>query len=178
MDKKVVIFFSLFALLMIGGSLVLSLWVLPKYFRVDSRFNTLFGTAGISKQQSTGYVTSADSGSRNEMKVSWILMLTQMVGVICIVALVGMWLKKWVRQNKPVTPQGYIFKITRVTGKSAYDVFCKAAEDWPVSGEQIEQDFKRYVSDESVPYYVNDFIRKNKKHIDEMDISIYQFKRH
>ena len=55
--------------------------------------------------------------------------------------LAGMQLKKWYRENKPSTKQGYIFKITRVTGKSAYDVFCKAAEAWPVSGEQIEEDF-------------------------------------
>ena len=101
-----------------------------------------------------------------------------MIGAICIVLLVGMRLKKWFRQNKPSTIQGDIFKIAQVTGKSAYDVFCKAAEDWPVSEGQIEQDFKRYMSDESVPYYVNDFIRKNKKHIDKMRTSIFLFKKH
>ena len=74
-----------------------------------------------------------------------------------------------------MTPQGYIFKITWITGKSAYDVFCKAAEDWPVAEEQIKQDFRRYLSDDRVPYYVNDFIRKNKKHIDEIRTSIFQF---
>jgi hypothetical protein len=99
-----------------------------------------------------------------------------MIGAICIVLLVGMRLKKWFWQNKPLTIQGYIFKITQVTGKSPYDVFCKAAEDWPVSEEQIEQDFKKYMSDESVPYYVNDFIRKNKKHLDKMRTSIFMFK--
>ena len=178
MDKKVVIFFSLFALLMIGGSLVLSLWVFPKYFMIDGRFNSPFQNAGLIKPQSTGFATSADHDQKYQIKLNWILMTTQMVGVICIVLLVGMRLKKWLRLNKPVTAQGYIFKITRITGKSAYNVFCKAAEDWPVSKEQIEQDFKRYLSNESVPYYVNDFIRKNKKHIDELDISIFQFIRH
>ena len=121
-------------------------------------------------------VTSIDRGPRKEMKAGWILMITQMIGAICIVLLAGMRLKKWFRENKPSTIQGYIFKITRVTGKSAYDVFCKAAEDWPVSREQIEEDFKRFVSDDSVPYYVNDFIRKNKKHIDEMRTSIFMFR--
>ena len=99
-----------------------------------------------------------------------------MIGTICIVLLAGMRIKKWFIENKPSTPQGYIFKITRITGKSAYDLFCKAAEDWPVSEEQIEADFKKFVSDDSIPYYVNDFIRKNKKHIDEMRTSIFMFR--
>ncbi len=133
MDKKVVIFFSLFALLMIGGSLVISIWVIPKYFRTPSPIDTPFSNAGNIEPQSTEFVTTADRGQRIETRLNWILMLTQMVGVICIVMLVGMRLKKWFRQNKPDTIQGYIFKITRLTGKSAHDLFCKAAEDWPVS---------------------------------------------
>ena len=126
--------------------------------------------------ESEKVVTSNDRGLGKEMKVGWILIVTQMIGTICIVLLVGMRLKKWFRQNRPLTIQGYIFKITQVTGKSAYDVFCKAAEDWPVSEEQIELDFKRFMLDDSVPYYVNDFIRKNKKHIDKMRTSIFLFK--
>ncbi len=42
--------------------------------------------------------------------------------------------------------------------------------------EQIEEDFKKFVSDDCIPYYVNDFIRKNKKHIDEMRTSIFMFR--
>ena len=38
----------------------------------------------------------------------------------------------------------YLYKISRVTGHSEYDVFCKSAEDWPVarvSKEKIDADF-------------------------------------
>ena len=166
------IFFSLFALFMIGGSLVLCLWVFPNYLIYDRQQ----GTAGMIQPESEKVATSIDKSPPKEMNVGWILMISQMIGAICIVLLVGMRLKKWFRENKPSTPQGYIFKITRITGKSAYDVFCKAAEDWPVSEEQIEEDFKKFVSDDCIPYYVNDFIRKNKKHIDEMRTSIFMFR--
>jgi hypothetical protein len=47
------------------------------------------------------------------------------------------------------------------------------AQGWPVSQQQIEQDFKRYVSNESIPYYVNDFVRKNKKHVDKLRNSLF-----
>ncbi len=163
MDKKVVIFFSLLVLLIIGGSFVICLWLIPR---------DLIAQTGMAR---AGMVTAKDFTSVDHGLS--ILMITQMIGTICIVLLVGMRLKKWFGENRQSTIQGYICKITRVTGKSAYDVFCKAAEDWPVSEGQIEQDFKRYMlNDESIPYYVNDFIRKNKKHLDKMRISIFMFK--
>jgi hypothetical protein len=66
----------------------------------------------------------------------------------------------------------YLYKIARLTGKSEYHVFCKSAEDWPVSQARIEQDFKRYLCHQSTAHYVNDFVRKNKKHIGELHIPL------
>ena len=174
MDKKVVIFYSLFALLMIGGSLVLCLWVLPKYLIPYYPYDDPNSRAGMIKPQSTKDISSAAHNPRNDIKLG--LIITQLLigtGAICIVMLVGIRLKKRYSQGQPINMQSYLFKISRLTGKSEYDIFCKAAEDWQVSGEQIDQDFNRYVSDQSIPYYVNDFVRKNKKHIDELRISIF-----
>jgi hypothetical protein len=67
----------------------------------------------------------------------------------------------------------YLYKISRVTGHSEYDVFCKSAEDWPVarvSKEKIDADFKNYLSRNAVPPYVNHFVRQNKHHIDELHL--------
>jgi len=79
-------------------------------------------------------------------------------------------LPKKLKEDRPLPMEYYLFKIARVTGNSEYDVFCKSAEDWPVSQSRIEQDFKRYLCNQSVPYYVQNFVRKNKKHIDELHI--------
>ena len=75
--------------------------------------------------------------------------------------------------DKAVTMESYIFKIARVTGNSEYDVFCKSAERWSISHEGIKQDFKAYLSHQSVPYYVTDFVRKNQKHIDELHMPLF-----
>ena len=67
----------------------------------------------------------------------------------------------------------YLYKISRVTGHSEYDVFCKSAEDWPVariSKEKIDADFKSYLGHNAVPPYVNHFVRQNKHHIDELHL--------
>ncbi len=112
------IFFYLFALFMMAY-LVLCLWVFPNYLIYDRQQ----GTAGMIQPESEKVATSIDKSPPKEMNVGWILMISQMIGAICIVLLVGMRLKKWFRENKPSTPQGYIFKITRITGKSAYEAF-------------------------------------------------------
>ena len=168
------IFFSLFALVMIGGSFAVSFWIIHQNRNADPPF---WGPhqAEMIQPEPEKDATGGDRDPRNDRKISWVLIITQMIGAICIVLLVGIRLKKKFIQGKPLTVPGYIFKITRLTDKSEHDVFFKAAEDWPVSKEQIEQDYKRFMLEERVPYYVNDFIRKNKKHIDQLPISIFQF---
>lgn len=54
------------------------------------------------------------------------------------------------------------------TGISAYDTFCKSAVEWRVPADRIELDFRRYLSSQSIPFYVKDFIRKSQDRIDEL----------
>jgi hypothetical protein len=82
-------------------------------------------------------------------------------------------LKKTIIRDRPDTIEDQLYKIARVTGKSEYDVFCKSAESWPIPSDKIEQDFKAYLLHQSVPYYVVDFVRKNKKHIDELRLPLF-----
>ena len=172
MDKKMMIIFTLFALVMLGGSLALSYWVLPKYatyFNLDIR-------TGRVKTQPTEEVSIKNQSSRNDIKLNGIFIIIQsaiVVGAIYIIIFVGVRLRRKYGGDRPINMQNYLFKISRLTGKSEYDIFCKAAEEWPVSKEQVEQDFNRYLYDVSIPYYVNDFVRKNKKHIDELRVSIF-----
>ena len=74
------------------------------------------------------------------------------------------------RQDSSLSMEDYLFKISRITGHSEYDVFFKSAEDWPVSKEKIEQDFSNYLQHRNIPHYVNDYVRRNKKDIDELHL--------
>ena len=172
MDKKVVIFFALFALVMLGGSCALSYWVLPKYLTYHNRDIR----TGRVRSQLTEAIPLSGQNPRTKTDLKGILIITQsaiVVGAIYIILFVGARLRRKFGEDRPINMPSYLFKISRLTGKSEYDVFYKAAQEWPVSREQIEQDFKKYLSDESIPYYVNDFVRKNKKHIDELRVSIF-----
>jgi len=101
------------------------------------------------------------------------------IGNICIVLLVVIAIialhklnNKQIRKHQE-SMEYYLYKISRVTGHSEYDVFCKSAEDWPVakvSKEKIDADFTNYLDRNAVPPYVNHFVRQNKHHIDELHL--------
>ena len=101
------------------------------------------------------------------------------IGSLCLVLLVCIGVvalhklnNRQIRKHQD-SMEYYLYKISRVTGHSEYDVFCKSAEDWPVatvSTEKIEADFKNYLKHNAVPPYVHHFVRENKKHIDELHL--------
>jgi len=166
MDKKVLIFFSLFAIVMIGGPLALSLWIFPRV-TANPRYMG-FGLSGMIEPPPGAVFT----------REAIFFIVAQMVVTVVVVWLVGRQLARRLSLDRPVTIQGYLYKISRLTSKSEYDVFCKASEDWPVTDAQVDQDFKRYMSEQSIPYYVNDFIRKNKCHIDKLHLPLFMFQQH
>jgi hypothetical protein len=101
------------------------------------------------------------------------------IGNVCVVLLVVIGIvvlhklsNRQIRKHQD-SMEYYLFKISRVTGHSEYDVFCKSAEDWPVatvSKEKIDADFKDYLKRSAVPPYVHHFVRENKHHIDELHL--------
>ncbi len=71
-------------------------------------------------------------------------------------------------QSDQLVIENYLQKITLTAGISVYDTFRISAEEWRVPADRIDRDFKIYLSTQSVPFYVKDFVRKGQKHIDEL----------
>ena len=96
------------------------------------------------------------------------------LGAVCSVMTVWYLIRAYLRsiqkdsQSDQVVIENYLQKITLIAGLSVYDTFCKSAEEWRVPADKIDRDFKIYLSSQSVPYYVKDFVRKGQKHIDEL----------
>jgi len=101
-------------------------------------------------------------------------LIVNSIGVVAAVVLVWWLVRAYVLKTQDnseidsITVENYLQKITQATGISVYDTFRKSAEEWSVSADRIEKDFKRYLSSQSVPYYVKDFVRKSQKPIDEL----------
>lgn len=96
------------------------------------------------------------------------------IGAVCAVLLVWCLVRPYLRKTDDKTEvaqiaiEDYIQKITQATGHSAYETFCKSAEDWHIPADRINKDFSKYLSSQTIPYYVKDFIRKSRPHIDEL----------
>jgi hypothetical protein len=68
-------------------------------------------------------------------------------------------------RKKPFTDQEYLMNLARFMKCSEYDIFMEAAKPWQVSKQHVEDDFKKYLLSEQIPYYVADFIRKVGKDV-------------
>ena len=96
-----------------------------------------------------------------------------LTGGICALLLVGylFWAcyRKFQKdsQNEQAEKENTLYNISLETGRNEYELFYKSAENWSVSTDRIESDFKRYMADQVMPHYAKDFVRKNQKHIDE-----------
>lgn len=51
--------------------------------------------------------------------------------------------------------------ISADMGINEYDLFHKAAENWAVPTERIDEDFSVYMATQRLPYYVTDFARRS-----------------
>ena len=101
-------------------------------------------------------------------------LITDCIGVFCVVMLVWLLFRSYLRNSKksnsvdPISIEDYLQKITQIAGISVYDAFHISAEEWRVPTDRVEQDFNNYLSSQSIPYYVKDFVRKGRKHIDAL----------
>ncbi len=60
-----------------------------------------------------------------------------------------------------------LHKISIESGRTEYELFVIAAEEWSITKAQIDKDFKNYMAANVLPYYVMDLVRKNNDRINE-----------
>jgi hypothetical protein len=70
-------------------------------------------------------------------------------------------------QNASTSTEDYLYQTVQITGKGVDEIFKLTAEDWSVPDDRVAEDFKRFLNDQSLPFYVTDFVRKNRKQIDD-----------
>ncbi len=78
-------------------------------------------------------------------------------------------IEKRFHQQQSWTDEEYLAYLARVYGCSEYDLFHAAAQEWNVSDAAgIDDDFKAYLREGNMPYYVKDFVRKARKEAGEI----------
>jgi hypothetical protein len=121
---------------------------------------------GLPKMQASQIVSASDNADPQKSAY-------HLTAGICALLLVGylFWfmIRKFQNDSRAElnSRKNSFYMISLATGRTEYELFHKSAEGWSVSAERINQDFKRYMSDQIMPHYAMDFVRKNQTHIDE-----------
>ncbi len=156
MDKKLLIFFSIVVLALLGMAVFL-------YLSPPDRFQNRYGFLQMQLIHIDGDVNDRPRYTPG---------INLMAG-ICALLLVGylFWslCRKFQKdsQSDLDARQHSLYDLSLATGRTEYDLFHRSAENWSVSGDRIDRDFRRYMADQILPHYAQDFVRKNRAHIDE-----------
>jgi hypothetical protein len=158
MDKKEWVYFSVVVLVVVLGML---------FFHLLSPQDKLDNNLMFSRMPASSIVRDVDSEPRYAAE-------KDLVAGICALLLVGYLFLAIYRKFKKdsqaelIAKVNSLYNISLATGQTEYHLLRKAAEDWAVSGDRIDQDFRRYMAHQVLPYYAKDFVRRNQAHIDEL----------
>ena len=156
MDKKIVVFYSIVALVMLSTAVILFL----------STEDRSYDTNGLIQMPTP--ITAQDR-ERNPRYNP----INDFIAGLCGLLLVGYLFWTCYRKfgndsrNELAAREDSLYDISLKTGRTEYDLFNKSAKEWSVSDKVMDKDFKRYMSDQVTPYYAKDFVRKNRAHIDD-----------
>ena len=157
MNKKLLAYICIVTLVIFGLAVFLGLYFKSADLNLQGRRIPL---------QPPRVFNDVDHGPRYAPEVN-------LIAGICALLLVGylFWVfyLKYKKESQAdlLAIENSLYKISLATGQTEYELFYKSAEGWSVPGDRIDEDFKRYMVDQVLPYYARDFIRKNHEHIDE-----------
>ncbi|OQY58244.1 MAG: hypothetical protein B6245_12800 [Desulfobacteraceae bacterium 4572_88] len=85
-----------------------------------------------------------------------------LIGVF--LCMLSIWrLERRYARNRYISDEEYLAGMARKRGGSEYDIFHISAKEWCIPAGRIDEDFKEYLVHGDLPYYVKDYIRKNRK---------------
>ncbi|MEE4262391.1 MAG: hypothetical protein V2I56_06840 [Desulfobacteraceae bacterium] len=156
MDKRIGLIYAIVALVMLAMAAYLD----------NSPETRLDNTTGLIQMPTPFIAEEMDHAPRYVSAYN-------LIGGICALLLVGYLFWACYRKSEIDSQvelsamEDSLYKISLATGRTEYDLLHKSAKNWSVSGDRIDQDFKRYMADQVMPYYAKDFVRKNRTHVDE-----------
>jgi len=156
MDKRISVLYSIVALVLLSMAVFI-------FFSPEDRLDS---TLALSQRHATDIVSNVDDDPRYAPGFN-------LIAGICALLLVGylFWTcyRKFQIDSRAelVAMEDSLYEISLATGQTEYDLLSVSAEEWSVSGDRIDQDFKRYMADQVLPHYAKDFVRKNNIHLDE-----------
>ena len=99
--------------------------------------------------------------------------MSELMFIVFLAILVTIWIaylrfikSRWKAQNS-ISPEQYLWELRKITGKGEYELFHIAAKEkgWPEN--QVENHFRRFLEDQTLPIYMKQFLEEGQAYIDE-----------
>ncbi len=84
-----------------------------------------------------------------------------MLVTVILYSIIMHFIKKKLRSEQ--TDSEKLFDRARQSNCSEFDIFDRTGTQWNIPKVRINDDFKRYLSSGTVPFYVRDYLRKKDK---------------
>ena len=162
MNKKLLAFLCIVSIVLISGIVIMFFYYNPDNF-VFPEGSTYRGATPFQPENAVPKVRHTQQAAP----------VKKFIAGTCALLLVGylffVFYRRFHRDSiaESTALETTLHKISVETGRTEYELFLIAAEGWSVSENRIDVDFKYYMADHVLPYYVVDFVRKNFNHIDQ-----------
>ncbi len=93
--------------------------------------------------------------------------IISVISFLIVMLVVYLWAsQRNLAKTRPSTHQEYLWRLKQITGKSEYEIFQIAAKEKGWTDDWVETHFRRYLEDQTLPIYVQQFIEDGKAHIE------------
>jgi hypothetical protein len=155
MNKKILVFFAIVGLVVIGRAII-------QLERPVDDFQRYSGTA---REYTPHIAGERDSDSQSVFGMNTVAGICALY-LMCYLFWFNIRKSQRDRQAELEANENFLYNISQETGRSEYELFQISAKRWLVSNDRIDQDFKRYMANQTMPFYAKDFVRRNQTQID------------
>jgi hypothetical protein len=155
MNKKILVFFAIVGLVVIGRAII-------QLERPVDDFQRYSGTA---REYTPHIAGERDSDSQSVFGMNTVAGICALY-LMCYLFWFNIRKSQRDRQAELEANENFLYNISQETGRSEYELFQISAKRWLVSNDRINQDFKRYMANQTMPFYAKDFVRRNQTQID------------
>ena len=162
MDKKFLVYICITIISILGAIGLGVLFYNPSDF--------VFPDGHDFRQNPLEKIVRTEQSSKNVPHAS----VNKLIAGICGLFLVGYLLRfcylKYRKDSKAdsLVLANALHKISLESGRTEYELFEIAAEEWSITRVQIDEDFRKYMAANVLPHYVMDLVRKNNERINEL----------
>ena len=153
--KRILVFFAIVGLVVMGGAII-------QLERPVDDFQRYSGTA---REYTPHIASERDSESRSVFGMSTVAGICALY-LMCYLFWFIIRKSQRDRQAELEANKNSLYNISQESGRSEYELFQISAKHWLVSNDRIGQDFKRYMANQTIPFYAKDFLRRNQTQID------------